>query len=186
MLNTKYIILNPQSPPLLNLNANGNAWFADSLSYVDGANNELSGVMNLRSSHSAVVAEEFRPLAGSTAGEASGTDTIYLKSYMPNELKYAYKSENERVLIFSEIYYPAGWTAYLDGQKTDYFRANYVLRGMKIPAGSHEIVFRFHPSSYFTGNSISLASSLIYILLAAGYLAKSLLTRKEPANDSAQ
>ena len=69
------------------------------------------------------------------------------------------------LLVFSEIYYKNGWNAYIDGVKTDYFRANYVLRALKIPSGKHNIEFKFEPSVYSTGENISLASSLILFIL---------------------
>jgi uncharacterized membrane protein YfhO len=73
------------------------------------------------------------------------------------------------MVIFSDIYYAAGWKCYIDNKETRYFRADYVLRGMIVPAGNHEIRFTFKPSSYIIGNKVSLASSLILILMAAGY-----------------
>lgn len=71
--------------------------------------------------------------------------------------------------VFSEIYYPAGWKSYIDGKESKYFRTNYVLRGMIVPSGNHEIKFSFKPSSYVVGNKISLASSIVFILLLSGY-----------------
>jgi uncharacterized membrane protein YfhO len=70
--------------------------------------------------------------------------------------------------VFSEIYYDKGWNAYLDGNKTDYFRVDYVLRGMAVPAGKHTIEFRFEPRSYAAGNTISTWSALILYLLLIG------------------
>jgi uncharacterized membrane protein YfhO len=83
------------------------------------------------------------------------------------------------VAIFSEIYYPAGWKSFIDGKEVPHFRANYVLRAMSVPAGDHEIRFSFEPSTYKTGNTISLASSVILILLLAGYIV-SVLLKKRP------
>jgi uncharacterized membrane protein YfhO len=70
--------------------------------------------------------------------------------------------------VFSEIYYPKGWIAKVDGKETYYFRANYILRSMLVPAGKHEIVFEFKPQSYKTGNTVSMASSIIFIIFVAG------------------
>jgi uncharacterized membrane protein YfhO len=96
---------------------------------------------------------------------------------------YKYSAAGERLAVFSEIYYPAGWEVSIDGTKKDYFRTNYLLRGMIVPAGNHEIKFVFKPASYFTGEKISLASSLIFILLVAGYLFYSLKNKKHTVQD---
>jgi uncharacterized membrane protein YfhO len=79
-------------------------------------------------------------------------------------------SKGDNLAVFSEIYYPAGWKSFIDGKESTYFRTDYVLRGMIIPAGQHEIKFRFEPSSYKTGNRISMISSLLFILMTAGYV----------------
>jgi uncharacterized membrane protein YfhO len=84
-------------------------------------------------------------------------------------LVYKYSAREEKLVVFSEIYYPAGWKSYIDGKESKYFRADYVLRGMVVPAGDHEIKFAFEPASYIVGNKISLASSVVLILLLAGY-----------------
>jgi uncharacterized membrane protein YfhO len=104
-------------------------------------------------------------------------DSIRLISYKPNELIYESNTNGEDLAVFSEIYYPAGWKCYIDGRESKYFRTDYVLRGMILPAGKHEINFIFKPSSYTTGNRISLFSSVIFLLLAAGYIAFRLTTK---------
>ena len=82
-------------------------------------------------------------------------------------MKYSSNSTNDRIAIFSEIYYDKGWNAYVDGELARHFRANYVLRGMQVPAGKHSIEFKFEPQSYKTGESVSLASSILLLLLLA-------------------
>ena len=81
---------------------------------------------------------------------------------------YSSKSNSNQVAVFSEIYYDKGWNAYIDGQKVDYFRANYVLRALEIPSGEHAIEFRFEPQIFKIGERISFASSLLLILLLLG------------------
>jgi len=98
-------------------------------------------------------------------------------------LTYKYSSQGERLAVFSEIYYPAGWKAYIDGVEKSYFRTDYVLRGMIVPGGNHEIKFEFKPSSYYIGDSISLVSSLIFILLVAGYFGYTLRNKTKPEQD---
>ena len=96
-------------------------------------------------------------------------EKIDLVSYKPDELVYKYSAKEEKLTVFSEIYYPAGWKGYIDGKENKYFRTDYVLRGMIVPAGDHEIRFVFKPASYVTGNKISLASSILLILMIAGF-----------------
>jgi uncharacterized membrane protein YfhO len=94
---------------------------------------------------------------------------IELTEYQPNYLKYDYSAASEQFTVFSEIYYENGWNAYIDGEPAPHFRVNYVLRAMLIPAGNHTIEFKFEPKSYYVGNKISLASSILLILAIAGY-----------------
>ena len=92
---------------------------------------------------------------------------LFDSHYKPNYLKYNSNSVKDGIVIFSEIYYDKGWNAYIDGERKPHFRANYVLRGMKIPKGNHIIEFKFEPSTYKTGEIVSLASSIILLLLLA-------------------
>ena len=170
MLNTKYLIYNPDAPPLINKHALGNAWFVEKPVIVNNANMEISAVNTIDPSKEAAIDARFRDQVQGTSYPVEATDTIMLKSYEPNELTYTYSAAAEKMVIFSDIYYSAGWKCFIDNKETRYFRADYVLRGMIVPAGNHEIRFTFKPSSYITGNKVSLASSLILILMATGYL----------------
>ncbi|RLD79271.1 MAG: hypothetical protein DRJ15_09805, partial [Bacteroidetes bacterium] len=67
--------------------------------------------------------------------------------------------------VFSEVYYPNGWNAFIDGEPAEHFRANWILRAMVIPAGNHTIEFKFQPTIYKTGEAISLVSSILLLLL---------------------
>ena len=90
-----------------------------------------------------------------------------MTEYKPNYLRYNSSSAEDGIVIFSEIYYDKGWNAYVDGELSPYFRANYVLRGMQMPKGNHVIEFKFEPNTYKIGETISLASSIILLLLLA-------------------
>jgi len=169
MLNTKYVIFNPEAPPLVNQNVLGNAWFVETPVIVDNANEELSSINKINASKTAVIDKLFKDQIINSSYPINEGDKIELKSYKPNELIYTSKSQGEKLAVFSEIYYPAGWKSYIDGKEIDYFRTDYVLRGMVIPSGEHKIEFRFEPASYIVGNKISLVSSLLFILLASGY-----------------
>ncbi|HSL86332.1 MAG TPA: YfhO family protein, partial [Bacteroidales bacterium] len=123
----------------------------------------------------------FRELITQSDYPISPDDIIELVSYQPNELIYKYKAGGERLAVFSDIYYPAGWKSFIDGAEVPHFRANYVLRGMVVPGGEHEIRFSFEPESFYLGNRISLASSILFILMIVGYIAISIRrnTKKE-------
>ncbi len=173
MLNAKYVIYNQDAPPLVNQHAVGNAWFVEKPLFAENANQELSALKSLDPLKEAVVDTRFKDQVTASSYPVSPGDRIELVSYQPNELVYKYSADGEKLLVFSEIYYPAGWKCYVDNKETSYFRADYVLRSMVVPGGDHEIKFVFRPSSYFTGNKVSLASSLLLILLTAGYIVSS-------------
>jgi hypothetical protein len=169
MLNAKYVIYNHEAPPLVNPHALGNAWFAEKPVLVDNANMELAAVNTIEPSKEAAVDVRFKDQVNGTFYPVTGNDKIELVSYQPNKLEYKYSAEGEKLAVFSEIYYPSGWKCYIDGKESSYFRTNYVLRGMILPGGDHQIKFTFKPSSYFIGNKVSLASSILLFLLTAGY-----------------
>ncbi len=170
MLNAKYVIFNPAAPPLINPNALGNAWFVEEPIIEPDANAEISAVKNFNPAKEAIIDKTFQDQITKTSYPVLENEKIELVSYQPDELKYKYSALEEKLAIFSEIYYPAGWESFIDGKEHNYFRADYVLRGMIVPAGDHEITFTFKPASYYTGNKISLVSSIVLILLFAGYL----------------
>ncbi len=169
MLNAKYVIYNPEAPPLINPKAMGNAWFVGNSAIVDGANQELAALKTIDPLKEAVIDIKFNDQVSEATYQLAPGDTIELISYKPDELMYKYTAEGERLAVFSEVYYPAGWKCFIDGNESNYFRTDYVLRGMIVPAGSHQIRFIFEPASYYMGNKVSLASSVLLILLAAGY-----------------
>ncbi len=165
MLNTRYIIYNPEVAPLKNSHALGNAWFVNEVEEVHDSDEEILALSDLDPSEKAIVDQRYsNVLEKLTSGSATGS-TIGLIQYDPNSLKYkAYVEDGTKLAVFSEIYYPKGWNAYIDGQKAEYVRANYVLRALPVPQGDHNIEFRFEPNSYYMGNNISLASSLLLFL----------------------
>jgi hypothetical protein len=169
MLNAKYVIYNSEAPPLVNPHALGNAWFSEKPVMVDDANMELSAVNTIDPSKETAIDVRFKDQIKSSSYAVTKNDKIELVSYKPNELEYKYSAEGERLVVFSEIYYPAGWKCYIDGKASSYFRTNYVLRGMILPGGNHQVKFIFKPASYFIGNKVSFASSILLFLLTAGY-----------------
>ncbi len=177
MLNTKYVIYNPDAPPLLNNRALGNAWFVENAVLAENANRELEILNEINTSKTAVIDKVFTDHLNKRTFDLNEGDKIELKSYQPNELVYKCTSGGERLVIFSEIYYPGGWKCYVDGNESSHFRADYVLRAMMVPEGEHEIKFVFDPDSYKTGNKVSLASSILLILLAAGFFGMKLIKK---------
>jgi len=168
MLNTKYIILDPNRAPLVNYSALGNAWFVNKLVFVPNADQELALTSSLNLREVAVSDRKFSGMVKDSVFAGNPQDRITLDDYLPNKLTYSSSSSNERLAVFSEIFYEKGWKATIDGQEADIIRVDYLLRGLVIPAGEHTIVFEFRPSSYYTGEKISLAGSLLLLLLFAG------------------
>jgi len=179
MLNTKYIIIDPNGPPLVNKSALGSAWFVDSYKTVKTADEEINLIRSFNPEKEALINEESKKHLTKDIYQKDPARRIELISYKPNELKYSYSSASEALAVFSEIYYPAGWKSYLDGKEVPYFKADYLLRAMEVPGGNHEIVFRFDPDSYRTGSKVSFASSLLLILLCAGSIIVEIRRKKQ-------
>lgn len=168
MLNTRYIIINRDAPPLINNYVLGNAWFVDRFKMVNNADEEIESLADFDPAEEAIVDIRFKDLLEGCKPVVDSGSYINLVSYSPNKLKYISEANNEQLAVFSEIYYDKGWNAYIDGTLTSHFRVNYVLRAMRIPAGSHEIEFKFEPESYYAGERISLISSLFLIIMIIG------------------
>ncbi len=180
MLNTKYVIYNPDAIPVINSHALGNAWIVDKYKLADNADQELADLGEINPAEEAVINKKFESDLTGISPSKDTTATVTLTSYSPNKLEYNYSGSKENLVIFSEIYYPKGWKAYIDGKESPYFQADYVLRGMKVQSGKHNIEFRFAPKSYFIGSRISQWSSVILLLLLLGILVKEIIpVRKE-------
>ncbi|MBR5499294.1 MAG: hypothetical protein IKV75_03935 [Bacteroidales bacterium] len=192
MLNGKYIILGDDFSPVINPHTFGNCWFVDSAVPAATPDEEITliGAADLR--NTAVIGDDFQWAREAiernvlyAAGEESSlpASAIELIHYAPNELRYAFSTERERAAVFSEIYYPKGWKAWIEpageygevrnghykptaqAQEIDLFRANWMLRGAILPAGEGQLIMRFEPDSYRIGANISRASSITLILL---------------------
>ena len=161
-LNTRYIILGGEYPPVVNAKAFGNAWFVDGVVPAATPDEEIAFLGGVDLRHQAVIGKDMPAV---TAAPADSTDTIVLTAYAPNELRYHYKAAADRLAVFSEIYYPNGWKAEVDGAPVDVLRADWTLRAATLPAGEHDLVMRFKPDSYRIGANISRASSITLILL---------------------
>lgn len=173
-LNTRYVVLDGNYPPLVNEGAFGAAWFVDSVVEAATPDEEIAllGAVDLR--RTAVVG------SGVASAQLSGAagDSIELTSYAPNELHYRYSASASRLAVFSEIYYPDGWHATVDGEPVELFRADWTLRAAQLPAGEHEVVMTFLPASYRTGALISAIASLLLLALALFSLGRNCLIMK--------
>jgi hypothetical protein len=174
MLNTKYFIVpDPQGgqPQMqINMEALGNAWFVNNARMVNNADEEINALTDFVPTETAVFDKRFENLVKGHIISKDTLATISLTDYKPNHLTYKSQTNSEQLAVFSEIYYDKGWNAYIDGKPAPYFRANYVLRAMIVPAGNHTIEFKFEPKVYATGEKIAYASSILLVLLALGTL----------------
>lgn len=172
MLNTKYFIISSpetkQPIPQINPDACGAAWFVKEVKLVANADSEMTALSNFDPLRTAVVDKRFADYLKGFSPHPDSLASIKLVQYEPNYLKYKSNSTTEQFAVLSEIYYEKGWNAYVDGKPVPHIRVNYVLRGMRVPAGKHLIEFRFEPKVYQTGERIALVSSSILLLLLAG------------------
>ena len=162
MLNARYYITKGKA--MYNPRAFGNAWFVDSIVYVDTPNKEMAALDTLPLRTVAVADRKFNSVLGNVVPKAPG-DTIYETSYAPGRLDYVARSQKGGLAVFSEIYFPWGWEATVDGKPAEIGRVNYVLRALKLPAGEHKIHFEFRPRRLEATNTLGIVSvSLIYVL----------------------
>lgn len=185
MLNTKYIIspqgVQGQPVPIPNPEACGNAWFVDNIQWEATADGEILALKagNIGEQPD-TLQREFNPKQTVVLRDTYKDDLnnyrlgkdsaayVKLAEYGLNDISYISNNSKDGFAVFSDIYYPHGWKAYIDGEETPIYRANYLLRALKIPAGEHKIEFRFHPEKFYTGDKIAMVSSLLLLLAAAG------------------
>ncbi|WP_420153592.1 hypothetical protein [Siphonobacter sp.] len=172
MLNAKYVIQrDPQSNQDVaqqNPEALGNAWFVQNYRLVPDANAEMTALQTLNPKQTALIDQRYAgDLKGLTTLQYDSTNTIQLVAYQPDQLKYESKANSEQLAVFSEIFYKGNtdWKSYIDGKEVPHIRVNYLLRGLRIPAGTHTIEFKFDPPVWKTGMTIDLVSNIALILL---------------------
>lgn len=170
MLNAKYIIFPNQGKPALQQNpeANGNVWFVSKVKSVVSANDEIRALDSLKTKDEAVIRKDAAIVIPSTF-EKDSTATIQLTSYDVTSLVYQTNTNKPQFAVFSEIYYKNGWNAYVDDKLTPHYRVDYVLRGMEIPIGKHKIEFKFEPTVIKKGNTITLTSYLLLLIIPLGW-----------------
>lgn len=163
MLNAKWFIMDDQQAQQ-NPDALGNAWFVDSLTYVKTADDEMKFLDNFNPATAAVADAQFKGVLGEAKPTQPG-DTIFETTYEPNKLTYHAHSAQGGLAVFSEIYFPWGWTATVDGKEAKIGRVNYVLRALQLPAGDHTIVFTYDPQEVHKTEGIAKTSVYIILLL---------------------
>nr|WP_298926994.1 YfhO family protein [uncultured Allomuricauda sp.] len=181
MLNVKYIIQEDEegnSFPAVNDNTNGNAWFVEQLKFVKSANDEIQGLKGFESKKQAVINTNTYPTVTKSNYVVDSTASIQLLDYRPNYIKYQSANTDDGFAVFSEMHYPSGWNAFVDGKAAPHYKVNYALRGIKVPAGEHEIEFKFEPEIIQTGSKIALGSSILLGLIIVGGLGFSLRPKK--------
>ena len=166
MLDTRYLLAGQQREAVIrNPAALGAAWLVQDVKLVQSPDEEIALLKEIDTRTTAVINTQKFPLA---YNNYTGTGEIKLVKYDPKQVVYEASTSGNALAVFSEIYYPDGWNAYIDGQPVDIKQANYVLRALELPAGKHSIEFRFEPESYATGNLIMLICNIILILLLIG------------------
>ena len=203
MLNGKYIIVDEGCSPVYNRFAYGNCWFVDNFTAAADPNEEI-GLLNKIDLHTtAIIGNDFAWVRNQSLNEDdmfSENDYIKLSHYAPNELRFSFSTSSPKAAIFSEIYYPDGWKAWIEpagaygevhnghyqptdaAKQIDLFRANWMLRGALIPEGEGELIMRFEPESYAVGANISRASSILLILLLLASAAGAIVSDKKSFN----
>jgi len=185
MLNTKYIIYNPEAFPILNTQAFGNAWFVTNYKFVESADEEIKalGTENLKTT--AIINKNKFKTNDLPEISISNDSTKYIKltKYEPDRLEFEVYTQKDVFVVFSDIYYPIGWNAYIDDKSVDIYQTNYILRGLVVPAGKHQIKYEFKPDSVFVANKIAFAGSILVILVILGslYMLYKELNKKEKA-----
>lgn len=175
MLNIKYVIQQDEegrSYPVLNPDANGNAWFVEKLLPVEDANTEILDLDSLDTKRNALINTIKFPNINRFNFTVDSIASVTLTDYEPNHLTYRSVNSNAGAAVFSEMYYPHGWNVYIDGKPKKHFRVNYVLRALMLPEGEHTIEFKFEPKIVALGSQITLASSALLgliILSGLGY-----------------
>lgn len=171
MLDTKYFLIPDQQTGNVNVSKNdsalGAAWFVKQIQTVNGPVEEIKALDNFDPKQTAFIDKSQNANIPSFSFDTSAT--IKLTKYTNDEIEYVSDTKSEQFAVFSEIYYGAGWNAYIDGKKSPYYKVNYLLRGMPVPAGHHVITFKFEPVSYKTGYTMAtIASILLYLFLIGG------------------
>lgn len=180
MLNMKYAVVGNEQPMVVvNPNAMGNAWFVDSV-VIANTPNEESDALNTINLHNTLVTDvKFKDFVKDFKSGHDSTAQIHLTKYAPDQLEYDYTASAPGTVVFSEMYYPHGWNAYIDDKPVDHFRANYTLRALNVPAGQHHIRFEFHPATVEKWGKVSIACKYIVLLVVLSITALGIINLRK-------
>jgi hypothetical protein len=175
MLNTRYVLQDTRGSgvqPIPTQTDLGNAWFVNEYELVDDANAEMTALSTLEPRTKAVIQKRYADYLKGLKIQPDSAATIVLTEYQAEKLTYSYNIATEQLAVFSEVFYAPekGWNVYIDNKKVaPFIKANYVVRAMRLPAGSHTIEMKFEPRSYYTGSTIGIiASILVFVLFFGG------------------
>jgi len=185
MLNARWIV-DMKGQPLQNPEAMGHAWLVSEIDYVATPDEEMEALSTINPAQKAVADKCFSEVLGKGVPVAEN-DTIRLTSYAPNRLTYHTESTAGNIAVLSEVYFPWGWHAEIDGKPVEIGRVNYVLRAVRIPAGSHTLTMTFDPESLHTTTTAAYVAIALIYLLCIGAVAlavtRACKTRKEDEAD---
>jgi len=184
MLNAKYFITGQPGQEIAQQNpdANGSVWFVNEINWAKNADEEMAKMNDFNSKNTVIIDQSFKNYVTGITPNNTNQNTISLSSFHPDNMVYNSNSTTENFAVFSEIWYKGNvdWKAYVDGKEAEFIRVNYLLRGMKIPVGQHEITFKFHPKSHYIGSKISLVSSSLIVLMVLGLLIMVIMKKDLP------
>jgi len=163
MLNTKYFYIGTSENQVFrNDYAMGEGWFPENIISVSNNDEEIALINDADISNTATLNTlEY----GNATG---GTGEVRLQTYQPNALTYTVEASQGGLAVFSEIYYPRGWKATINGADANILRVNYLLRGLMVPQGTSEVVFRFEPDGYYTTKTLMIILQYVIVLLLIG------------------
>lgn len=167
MLNTKYVI-SESGQVMRNPGALGNAWFVDTLLFVNTPDAESQALNAINMKTTAVADGKFADILNIGVTPSDPDAFIRLDKYVPDHLEYTSSSSNDKLAVFSEIYYPHDWHLYIDGNEHEIGRVNYTLRAAVIPAGTHKIVMEFIPSALKTTDRFCMVLVILSVLISLG------------------
>ncbi len=178
MLNNKYFLYQGNLV-FDNPYAYGNAWIVKAAKLVNNPNEEIIALGEIDPKTTAVVHQEYAALVSNISNDITGA-SIVMDDYKPNHIAYTATANTNVLAVFSELHYKDDWVAYIDGKEVEHLRANYVLRALNIPGGTHKVEFKFEPKMLATGNVISLlAFAIIAITLLLTAFPKLLKFKKD-------
>lgn len=177
MLNTKYIVT--QQGIQVNPDALGNAWFVDSIKWVDNPNDEILSLNNIDVSNTAVLQTINKNELIDLESTVNSNDQIYLNAYSPDYMVYSSKSSQKKLAVFSEVFYP-DWKVLIDGKESKIYTTDYILRGVIIPEGEHKIEFILHPAQFYTSNIISRYAFYLMLIILLGVVGYEIKIRIKP------